>query len=53
MMKGPKKTVSVSMPLELYDTLKKLATEDYRSIPNYIRQVLFEHTEQKTSEPLQ
>lgn len=43
MIKGPKKTVNVSMPLELYETLKRLAEESFRSIPSYIRIVLLEH----------
>ena len=51
MKKGPRKTVSVIMPLELYETLKKLAEEDVRSIPSYIRLVLMEHIEQKNSVP--
>lgn len=43
MIKGPKKAVNVSMPLNLYETLKKLAEEDCRSVPSYIRIVLLEH----------
>ena len=43
-MKKFEKTVAVKMPQELYDELKKLAEEDYRSVPSYIRQVLWEHT---------
>ena len=42
MKRGPRKTVSVVMPLELYDTIKRLAEEDVRSIPSYIRLVLTE-----------
>lgn len=51
MKKGPRKTVNVVIPLELYETLKKLAEEDVRSIPSYIRLVLMEHIEQKNSVP--
>lgn len=47
MKKGPRKTVSVILPLELYDTLAALAEEDNRSVPNYIRRVLREHVEAK------
>jgi len=47
MKRGPKKTVGVTMPLELYQTLKELAEEDQRSIPSYIRLVLKEYTKQK------
>lgn len=40
MIKGPKKTVGVVMPLELYEWLKLLSTDTDRSVPAYIRQVL-------------
>lgn len=53
MKSGPRKTVSVVMPLELYDTIKRLAEEDVRSIPSYIRLALQEHIEQKSSVPPQ
>ena len=39
------KKVTVGMPQELYDTLKKLAEEDRRSIPSCIRLILWEHVE--------
>ena len=41
------KKVTVGMPQELYDKLKKLAEEDYRSIPSYIRLVLKEQVEKR------
>ena len=47
MIKGPKKTVNVLMPLDLYETLKELAEKHCRSIPSYIRIVLFEHVRSK------
>lgn len=53
MKKGPKKTVSIVMPLELYETLKELAKEDVRSIPGYVRLVLQKHIAQRTSAPPQ
>lgn len=40
MIKGPKKTVSVAMSLELYEWLAMLAQDTGRSVPGYIRQVL-------------
>lgn len=40
MIKGPKKTVSVLMPLELYERLTEQAEQTCRSVPAYIRQVL-------------
>lgn len=50
MKKEPRKTVSVVIPLELYETIKRLAEEDVRSVPSYIRLVLKEHI-QKSSVP--
>jgi len=47
MIDGPKKTVAVNMSLELYQAIKKLAEENQRSIPSYIRLVLKEYTKQK------
>ena len=47
-MKKADKKVTVGMPQELYDTLKQLAEEDSRSIPNFIRQILWAYVE-KTS----
>ena len=40
MIKGPKKTVSVILPLELYERLAVLAEDTARTVPGYIRQVL-------------
>lgn len=40
MIKGPKKTVSVILPLELYEWLAVLAEDTARTVPGYIRQVL-------------
>ena len=40
MIRGPKKTVSVLMPEELYLELRALAAETHRSVPGYIRQIL-------------
>lgn len=46
-MQKKDKKVTVGMPQELYDALKKLAVEDCRSVPSYIRLVLREHLEKK------
>lgn len=46
-MQKKDKKVTVGMPQELYDALKKLAMEDCRSVPSYIRLVLREHLEKK------
>lgn len=40
MIKGPKKTVGVILPLELYERLAVLAEDTARTVPGYIRQVL-------------
>lgn len=40
MIRGPKKTVAVLMPLELYRQLKVLADDTGWTLPAYIRQVL-------------
>lgn len=47
-MKKIEKKVTVGMPQELYDALKKLAEEDCRSVPSYVRLVLREHIESLT-----
>ncbi len=46
-MKKIEKKVTVGMTQELYNTLKRLAEEDCRSVPSYVRLVLREHVEQK------
>ena len=43
MRKGPKKTVAVLMPMELYEQLRGLAEHSSRSLPSYIRQILTAH----------
>lgn len=43
MKEGPKKTVSVLMPEELYEELSKQAERSSRSMSSYIRQVLRAH----------
>ena len=40
MIKTPKKTVGVVMPLELYEWLSMLAEDTGRTVPGYIRQIL-------------
>lgn len=47
MKKDPKKTVSVRMPPDLYETLKQLAQEECRSVPSCIRLILQEHLGQR------
>lgn len=49
-MQKKDKKVTVGMQQELYDALKRLAVEDCRSVPSYIRMVLREHTEKKRRE---
>ena len=40
MMKGPKKSVGVLMPLELYERVKEQAERTGRRVPGFIRQVV-------------
>ena len=40
MIRGPKKTVGVLMPMRLYERLKALSGETDWTLPAYIRQVL-------------
>lgn len=40
MIKGPKKTVTVLMPAELYERLSTQAEDSSRSLSSYIRQAL-------------
>ena len=49
-MKRLDKKVTVGLPLWLYDALKQLADENNRSLPGYIRRVLWKHAE-KREEP--
>lgn len=46
-MKKIEKRVTVGMSQELYNTLKRLAEEDCRSVPSYVRLVLREHLEKE------
>lgn len=43
MVNGPKKTVSVLLPEELYQELQTLAAESSRPLSAYLRQVLKAH----------
>jgi len=40
MIRGPKKSVAVLMPIELYERMKELAEKTGRTVPGYVRQVL-------------
>ena len=40
MMKGPKKSVTVLMPIGLYQALRRRAAESDRTLPSYIRVIL-------------
>ena len=41
MFKGPKKTVSLGLPEECYDKIKELADDTYRTVPSYIRMIVY------------
>ena len=47
MTRKEKKTVSILLPLEMYEQLKIYAEEDYRTIPGYIRQILKLHLQNR------
>ena len=43
MFKGPKKTVSLGLPEECYDQIKELANDTYRTVPSYIRMIIYNY----------
>lgn len=43
MREGPKKTISILLPLDLYEELNALAEDASRSMSAYVRQVLKAH----------
>lgn len=43
MLKGPKKTVALGLPEECYDKVKKLADDTYRTVPSYIRMIVYNY----------
>ena len=43
MIKGPKKTVSLTLPEEYYDKIKGLADDTYRTVPSYIRMIVYNY----------
>ncbi len=46
MFKGPKKTVSLGLPEEYYDKIKTLADDTYRTVPSYIRMIVYNYLRQ-------
>ena len=44
------KTVAVGMPQEMYDEIKRLAKEEQRSIPGYIRFVLRNYMKKESAQ---
>ena len=40
MIRGPKKSVTVLLPIELYERLMALSFQSCRTMPAYIRQIL-------------
>ena len=43
MKQKPKKIVTLSLPMELYNEISVLAKDSYRTIPGYIRHILISH----------
>ncbi len=46
MLKGEKKTVGLKLPEECYRRIKELADDTHRTVPSYIRMVLFNYLRQ-------
>ena len=43
MFKGPKKTVSLGLPEECYAQIKELAADTCRTVPSYIRMIVYNY----------
>lgn len=43
MLKGPKKPVSLGLPEECYDKIKELADDTNRTVPSYIRMIVYNY----------
>ena len=43
MLKGPKKTVVLGLPEECYHKIKALAEDNYRTVPSYIRMIVYNY----------
>ena len=43
MRKDQKKTVSLSLPVECHNKIKVLAEDTYRTVPSYIRMIVYNH----------
>lgn len=43
MFKGPKKTVALGLPEECYKKIKALAEDNYRTVPSYIRMIIYNY----------
>ena len=43
MLKESKKTVALGLPKECYDQIKELADDTYRTVPSYIRMIVYNY----------
>ena len=43
MLKGPKKIVRLGLPEECYNKIKELADDTCRSVPSYIRMIVYNY----------
>lgn len=43
MFKDPKKIVSLGLPEECYKQIKGLADDTYRTVPSYIRMIIYNY----------
>lgn len=54
MINGPKKTVFLGLPEECYDKIKSLADDTYRTVPSYIRMIIYNYLRRlESSDPKQ
>ena len=51
MLKDQKKTVHLVLPQEDYERLKVLADESYRTVPGYLRRVIYHHLRRQECTP--
>ncbi len=51
MMRGPKKTVSLLVPQDTYDKVKRLAEANRRTVSSYLRVMIYNYLRRLEDEP--